>query len=267
MIDQLRKFLHEPAVRNVAVDNDALLSIHCEIVRSKPLLRSAFQTFYDDMARLCDAHLTSEGMEIELGSGAGFFKSIRSSVIASDIRRGSNIDIELDAQHMALKAETVRCIYAINVFHHLPDPDKFFSELVRVLRPGGGCILIEPHIGPASAWIHRRLHSDEYFDPDAADWKSNEIRGPLSGANQALAHIVFWRDRARFEEAYGSQLEIVHNDYELNGLRYLLSGGVNFRQLVPSAMARPLGTIERLARPIARLWSLHQVIVLRKRAC
>ena len=89
--------------------------------------------------------------------------------------------------------------------------------------------------------------------------------GPLSGANQALAHIVFQRDRARFEQLYGVQLELVHIGYTLNALRYLFSGGLNFRQLLPTACEPLLRGLERLGQPLARHWSFHQIIVLRKR--
>lgn len=265
IVNSLRQWLYEPRVRNVDVDDNELLAIHSSVLREKRLLRSAFETFYLDMAAICDRHFSVPGAEVELGTGAGFFKALRSALQTSDVRKGPNIDMALDAQAMALPDDSVRCIYAINVFHHLPDPERFFNELVRVLRPGGGCILIEPHGGLASALLHRHLHSDEHFDTAVQGWKTVEIGGPLSGANQALAHIVFQRDLGRFNELYGNKLEIVHRGYELNALRYLLSGGLNFRQLVPSFMAGPLTVLESLFSPLARFWSLHQVIAIRKR--
>lgn len=265
MIEHLRGWLYEPRVRGVDVDDNVLLGIHTEILREKPLLRSAFETFYRDMMNLCDRLLITSGMEVELGSGAGFFKSLRPKLVTSDIRKGSHIDLVLDAQNMSLPDDSVRCIYAINVFHHLPDPDRFFSELCRVLRPGGGCILIEPHGGFGSALLHRYLHSDEQFLPDAQSWQTSDIVGPLSGANQALAYIVFERDSARFESLYGEHLEIAYQGYSLNALRYLLSGGLNFRQLLPSAFEPILRMLEAIGRPLARYWSFHQVIVIRKR--
>jgi SAM-dependent methyltransferase len=267
MLSRFRQWLYESRVRGVDVDDASLLQIHSAILRDKPLLRSAFEAFYRDMADLCDRYLLVEGDEIELGTGAGFFKSRRPQLITSDVRKGPHIDIELDAQAMALPSDSARCIYAINVFHHLSQPERFFDELLRVLRPGGGCILIEPHSGFASTLLHRHLHTDEHFDPDAPGWDTPEIGGPLSGANQALAHIVFDRDRQQFLEKYGDQLELVHCGYELNALQYLFSGGLNFRQLLPAFMATPLRLIERLLRPLARHWSLHQVILLRKRPC
>jgi len=263
-IENLRDWFYEKSVRNVDVDDNELLDIHSVILRKKPLLRSAFETFYLDMISYCDQLLKSPGTEIELGSGAGFFKSVRPGLISSDIRKGPNFDMILDAQNMALQDNSVRCIYSINVFHHLPDPESFFTELCRVLQPGGGCILIEPHAGFSSALLHRYSHSDEKFFPKAKSWQTTDIAGPLSGANQAMAYIVFERDIERFNSLFGEQLEIVYKGYVLNGLRYLFSGGLNFRQLLPTVFEPFLRILEALGKPLARYWSLHQVIVIRK---
>lgn len=265
MIELIRAWLYEPKVRGVDVDDNALLAIHSGILREKRLLRSAFETFYLDMIGICDQLLKCSGTELELGSGAGFFKSLRPELITSDIRKGAHIDLVLDAQNMKIPDGSVRCIYAINVFHHLPDPQSFFSELCRVLRPGGGCLLIEPHGGFSSALLHRYLHSDERFDPDAQSWQTADIAGPLSGANQALAHIVFERDIDVFNALYGEKLEIVYRGYSLNALRYLFSGGLNFRQLLPSAFDSILRALEDFGKPLARYWSFHQIIAIRKR--
>lgn len=264
IIEILREWFFEPRVHGVDVDDNSLLGIHMEILRKKPLLRSAFQTFYCDMSQLSDRWLAVSGSEVELGSGAGFFKNLKPELITSDIRKGPHIDMVLDAQDMHLPDNSVRCIYAINVFHHLPDPELFFSELSRVLLPGGGCILIEPHAGFSSALLHRNLHSDESFLPNEKSWKTSHIGGPLSGANQALAHIVFNRDIKRFNAMYGDSLEVVHQGYVLNALRYLLSGGLNFRQLFPSVFEPVLRLLENLSKPLARHLSLHQIIVIRK---
>lgn len=124
-------------------------------------------------------------------------------------------------------------------------------------------LLVEPHNGLFSAWMHKRLHTTEFFDPAMPGWEA-PIAGAMSGANQALAHIVFERDREIFRERYGAMLELVDMMYMLNGLRYLLSGGVNFRPLVPAFMDKPLQTVEKFCKPFARYWTLHKLIVLRK---
>jgi len=98
IIDRFRARLYEPTVRDVHVNNRALLGLHAGILKQKQLLRSAFASFYHDMAGLCDRFLCAPGIELELGSGVGFFKNIRPTLITSDIRPAPNIDIIIDAQ-------------------------------------------------------------------------------------------------------------------------------------------------------------------------
>ena len=64
---------------------------------------------------------------------------------------------------------------------------------------------------------------------------------------------------------YGDQLEIVYVGYVLNALRYFFSGGLNFRQLLPSIFEPILRFLEHAGKPFARYWSFHQIIVIRKR--
>ena len=112
--------------------------------------------------------------------------------------------------------------------------------------------------------LYPRLFRSEGFDKAYERWDTPQS-GPMHGANQALAYLVFVRDRERFERLF-PQLEIVAIEPMRNGLRYLLSGGLNFRQLLPDAADGMLRAIERWLAPAARALALHQVIVLRKRS-
>lgn len=266
MLSVLREWLLDPQVAGVDVDDPALLARHQQVASRKPLLVAAFRGFYLQLLSLRDRHVSApdELLEVELGSGAGMFRAFHPRLVTTDIRPGVGIDRVVDALAMPFADGSVRCLYAINVFHHLPDPGRFFREAARVLAPGGGCLLVEPHGGLLSAAVHRRLHRDEHYDPHGP-WRNPGIRGPLGGANQALAEIVFRRDRSIFEQRHGGDLEIVERPYCLNALRYLGSGGVNFRALLPAWSAPWLERIERAGAPLARLWTLHQVTVLRRR--
>jgi SAM-dependent methyltransferase len=166
---------------------------------------------------------------------------------------------------MILKKNSIKCIYAINVFHHLPNPEKFLDELCRVLKVGGGAILIEPHNGFFSSVLHKYfLSKDEQFITNVKSWKNKKISGPLSGANQALSYIVFERDLGKFKKIYENRLQIVHKTYVLNFLRYIFSGGLNFRQLLPTFFDPLLIFIEILCKPFAKFCSVHHVIVLKR---
>jgi hypothetical protein len=83
----------------------------------------------------------------------------------------------------------------------------------------------------------------------------------MHGANQALSYIVFERDRALFEQRCPT-LEVVVREPLTNWLRYLLSGGLNFRQLVPSRTEEVLRALVRLLAPgrLARRGRAHPYI-------
>jgi SAM-dependent methyltransferase len=235
------------------------------MLKKKKLLHSAYKSFYNDMSKICDLNFPSHGLEIELGSGVGFFKKIRSSILTSEfIRKGIDYDMELDATNMKLSNNSVKCIFGINVFHHISFPTKFFKELDRVLVAGGGCILIEPHNGFLSKLLCKNMHKDEYFDENAQDWDSTKKNGPLDNANQALSYIVFERDKLLFEKRYGHNLKIIHKQYILNGFRYIFSGGLNFKQFLPSFTLFLLKAFEIILSPFAKFWTPFRMIVIKK---
>ena len=185
-------------------------------------------------------------------------------MVTSDIKPLPFVDRVIDAQAMAVQDDSLRAIYGINVFHHLPQPRNFFREIIRVLRPGGGVILIEPYHGPIARLLFTRLHDSEGFDLQATEWENSQQIGPCVGTNQALSGIIFDRDRRLFEREF-PELEIVL-DRPHTHLSYLLSGGVNFRQLAPDWADRLVRAAEWALSPLNRWLALQHTIVLRKRA-
>jgi hypothetical protein len=258
----LRRFFYDPRIKNIQVDSPELLALHKKILSEKIFLKSAFDEFYRRMFFLSKKYGSGRGLEVELGSGVGFIKSKRPIVITSDIRNGSKTDRILNAQSLNLNNNSIKCFYAINVLHHLPKPDAFFRELSRTLSKGGCCILIEPHNGFMSSLIHKILHKDEHFNAYQKGWNNRNITGPMSGANQALAHIIFKRDKNIFKKKYGDKLVIIHQSYVSNQFRYILSGGLNFRQLAPSFLLHLIILLEKILSPLGRLISLHQITVI-----
>ena len=134
MRNLLQYFFYNKQVSVLDVNSKELTQKHYDILKEKKLLRSAYSTFYEDMSKACDTYFKGSGLEIELGSGVGYFKTIRNQIITSDIREGFTYDMSLDATNMALENNSVKCFFAINVFHHLSKPTKFFNELIRVLK-------------------------------------------------------------------------------------------------------------------------------------
>jgi hypothetical protein len=108
------------------------------------------------------------------------------------------------------------------------------------------------------------LFDSETFDKTQKDW-NNQNLGIMNGANQALSYIVFSRDKKIFEEKYPN-LEIVLQKPLNNYVRYIFSGGLNFKQLLPNICTPILKFIEFIFQPLAPVLALHHVIVIRKKA-
>ena len=262
-IDSLLVRLQEPRLVGLDVDTSDVLELHRQVLAQKPVMRAVFGEFYDRCIEIDRNYGSGDGLLIELGAGSSLFSQRYPQVVGTDIKPHPHLSRVLDAQAMDLPDNSVRAFFAINCFHHLPDPRAFFGELDRVLVTGGTCVLIEPYHGPLAAAFYTRLFETETFDPGQATWEDAH-RNIMHGANQALSYIVFERDRALFESGWPT-LEIVVRERLTNWPRYVLSGGLNFRQLVPNQAEPLLRTLERLLAPTSRWLALHHLVALRKR--
>lgn len=263
-MSRLLGYMQEPEVVGCPVDGFTRLAAHRAVLQRKLMIRGVFDEFHKTFASLDHQHLSGHGLIIELGAGVYPVRETISGVIATDVVPAAHLDFVLDAANMGLSDSSVHSFYLQNVFHHFPNPEKFFEELQRTLVPGGGAILIEPAASPFAAWLYPKLFTSEVYDKNTKDWES-PVSGPMSGANQALSYLVFDRDFSRFEKD-NPELEVVYRDVLDNWLRYLLSGGLNFKALFPESGIWLLKVVEWAFYPLRHIFGLHRVIVIRKRS-
>jgi SAM-dependent methyltransferase len=258
-------WLLEPKLRGIDLQGFERIALHAEILAQKPLIREVFKEFYDVCMAMDQKHFDGvAGRRVELGAGTSLFKKYYPEIDSTDVQPAPHLDAVLDAENMDLESESVRALFCINCFHHFPDPSKFFREALRVLKPGGGCVVIDPYFGMLAGILYKRLFSSEAYDREARGWGYSVQPGTTDLLpNQALSYITFFRDRAKFD-ALSPQLEIVETRILRNYLRYLLSGGLNFRQIIPTFAGPLLRVFEGALSPLARVFALHHVVVIRK---
>ena len=253
-------------IDNQIDDNvDGRIAAHHATIAKKPMIAEVFREIHQLFLTL-DRQFFGQvpGLRVELGAGVYPVKLSDPAVLATDVVPAPALDRILNAEAMELTDASVRAFYLQNCFHHFPHPERFFAELQRTLTVGGGAILIEPANGWLAGLIYPRLFKSEGYDKKMPGWHA-AIDGPMHGANQALSDIVFRRDRAQFTAQF-PDLEIVYEAPLPNYVRYLVSGGLNFPQLLPTFTIPALKLLERLLMPLHRVLALHHVIVLRKRA-
>lgn len=230
-----------------------------EIISKKPGLHALYLEFYERY-RAALNNTKVPGLAIEIGAGAGFVREAIPGVIASDILPYDNLDVVFDARAMPFPDESVRFLCMLNVFHHIPDVMGFLQEAQRCLKPGGRILILDQHRGWLSRWILQYAHSEPYV-PDSPVW-SFQTTGPLSGANGALAWIVFRRDLAHFRAKFPS-LEL--EEYSPHTpLRYWLTGGLKSWSLLPGALFNIATRIDALLLAISPQFGSFVSITVKK---
>src|SRR5687767_4842588 len=109
--------------------------VHKNIIQQKRFLKSLYIDWYNRLKKFSAYY--KEGVFVELGSGGGFAKEIMPGIITSDVIQLPDIDMVFAGEKMPFENDSVDGIMMIDVFHHIPDPRGFLSEVNRVLKPGG----------------------------------------------------------------------------------------------------------------------------------
>lgn len=253
----LTRLLAHPLTRGLDIDDPATTNLRRTIIRSKPFLRKIYDEWYRKLVlSLPDA----PGAVVEIGSGPGFLDKYVPRLITSDILFCDGVQVVLNGESLPFASGSLRGILMTNVLHHIPWPAAFLAEALRCVRVRGVIAMIEPWRSPWSNLIYTHLHH-EPFVTDQRAW-GHSANGPLSGANDALPWIIFERDRKEFEARF-PDLTIVTVE-PFMPFRYLLSGGVSMRTLMPSFTFGLWKELERWMEPWMKHCAMFARVVLVK---
>ena len=254
----LRRVLAHPLTAEIDLDDPQTSAIRKRIIASKPFLKAIYDEWYTMLA----ANLPAEhGRALEIGSGAGHCSQFVPDLITSEVFPCPGVRIVLDARQLPFASGSLRAIVMTDVLHHLPEVERFLSEAARCLRAGGKVLMVEPWVTSWSKFIYTHFHH-EPFDPEAIDW-SFVPQGPLTGANGAIPWILFVRDRKEFELRF-PELGIEEVRPFLP-FRYLVSGGVGMRSLMPGFMHGAWARFEDLLKSRWPTLGMFAFVSLRRR--
>jgi SAM-dependent methyltransferase len=253
----LKTLLSHPLSRGLRIDDPCLTELRQQIIQQKPFLRQIYSEWYSDLVNCLPIH---KAPILELGSGGGFLADYIPGLITSETFHCRGIRAVLSGAQLPFADGVLGGIVMTDVFHHVSRPRAFLAEALRCVQPGGVLAMNEPWVTSWSRLIYRHLHH-EPFEPEAAEWEFC-AHGPLSGANSALPWIVFERDRQRFEQEFP--------DWKIREIRlrmpfrYLVSGGVSMRTLMPGCTFKAWRCLEDALQPWMGKLAMFALIVLKK---
>jgi SAM-dependent methyltransferase len=235
---------------------------HRQMWARNEAVRTLYRTWYGRIRdKLPDRAL---GPWLELGSGPGFAREVIPELELSDVVRAPWHDHEMAAESLPLPDRSLGALVLFDVLHHLRQPARFLGEAVRVLRPGGRVVLLEPYVGPLSFPVYKLLHEERCdFSSDPLGGEVVTSDDPFDG-NQALPTQLLYRRRdelaRRFPELPLREIEC------LAGPAYPASGGLSRRPLLPLLLWKALVHLEdRLPAAAFRLLGFRLLAVLERR--
>ncbi len=253
----LSLLLH-PLTRDMHPDDPRTTLLRGSIVQQKQFLRKIYEDWYSQIA----SHLPDGGGTVlEIGSGPGFQSEYIPGLLTSELLPLPNVRTVLDAQDLPFRQGSLRGIVMTDVLHHIPRPARFLQGAAACVRDGGRIVMIEPWRTPGSQVLWTHLHTEPFIT--SGGWEIPPT-GPLSGANGAMPWIIFKRDYARFSQEL-PEWNIVKIQHMMP-LRYLASGGVSMRSLMPGWSYNLWRTLDEvLLRPFHAQLAMYALIVLERK--
>ncbi len=130
---------------NVSIEQHNLeIKINLESWKNKPLLRSIYYVFYQEILKHINKNVSGE--IIEIGSGIRNQKSVFPECVMTDIFPNPWIDRVESAYHLSFDDNSISNLILFDVFHHLAYPGSALNEFKRVLQKSGRVIIFEPYI-------------------------------------------------------------------------------------------------------------------------
>lgn len=239
LIDNLLRLPELKGLEDTDFDGAEVAYIHREIFKKKKSLGILYKEY-------CRPFLESamcapkDARMLEIGSGASPLKESIPTLICTDLFACPWLDLASSAYALPFKDKSLDRIFLMFVCHHLGRAEQFLDEAYRCLKPGGKMVIIDPAITMFSKFYYKYFHVDR-MDVQAKEW-GFDGKGRLSDSNIALAWIIFFRDRERFNKLYP---EFVIERIEYNTcLAFLFTGGLRIRQLLPASTIKMLFHVE-----------------------
>jgi SAM-dependent methyltransferase len=167
-------------------------------------------------------------------------------------------DLVGDGLRLPMADGRLQAVLGLDLVHHLARPAAFFTEVARVLAPGGRLAVVEPWVTPFSFPIYRWLHQEGCtlgLDPWDPFGVGEGAKDAFDGDAAVVGNLVRRTSAERWRELGWKPPRV----RVLNAFAYLLSLGFKKGSLLPT---RAVGAVQAVDDALAFMAPLTGLRVL-----
>jgi SAM-dependent methyltransferase len=244
----------------ITFHQDSIQKNH-EYWNRKPLLR----TLYGDFYRLIAMNLSNlpDSKIVELGSGLGNIHDVIPNCIRTDLFPNPWIDQVENAYQLSFRDASISDLILTDVFHHLKYPGTALKEFLRVLRPGGRVIMLEPCLSALGMLVYGVFHEEPVALLQEIEWDAPVGWSPDQidyYAAQGNASRVFLGRRFRQKLISWKNIRTIR----LPALAYAASGGFSKPQLYPTSALPLIRKLEKGLGLVPILFATRLLVVMER---
>ena len=238
-----------------------LIEKNHEYWNQKPLL----QALYGDFYRLIARHLSKlpESKIVELGSGLGNIHQVIPNCVRTDLFLNAWIDQIENAYQLSFPDESISDLILTDVFHHLKYPGTALKEFLRVLRPGGRVIMLEPCLSALGLMVYGVFHDEPIAILKEIQWEAPQGWSPANigyYAAQGNASRIFLGKHFRHKLCDWQKIETKR----ISAIAYVASGGFSKPQLYPASALPWIRRLEKGLGLFPTLFATRLLVILEK---
>jgi SAM-dependent methyltransferase len=206
------------------------------------------------------SHVSLLGVDaqiLEIGAGAGISKKFLQNfeILQTDFLswEAGAVQGNIDAQGLPFGDSYFSGVFGMDMLHHAPRPYDVISEALRVTKPGGRVLFIEPYVSLFSYPIYKLFHPEKTSITLRALPDRDLVGSSPHDGDQVIAQRVFLSrlGKRQLRKSIREPIEVQHK--LISPVSFFTTGGIN----------KPFSVNPRFITSLIRLEKLIPQVVMR----